>query len=506
MENKTQYTDEQKEIIFSEGDIKINAVAGAGKTTTLVGYAKEREDQKILYLGFNRTVKEEAQKKFSELRNVKVETAHSLAYKHIVKMGYRLAERFTLTDIMELLNIPKRPDTYALAYHINKYISAYCNSDVISMKQLDYLSLVEEDSLDFVKNNYDAIMVHSRTILQKMNSREIQMTHDFYLKKFQTIKPILDYDIILLDEAQDTSPVMLDIFKSQKAKKVAVGDTHQQIYGWRHAVNSIEKLDFRNYNLSTSFRFDENIALLAKHILSTKDGIDVAIHGAGTFNKDKKKKAFLGRTNVGLISKALQEDKAKIHFEGNIHSYLRNDNGVSIYDILNLKQGKLDWIKDPVIKNLKTIDKLTEYIEQSGDRQLKPLVDIVNIYDTRLPFLLRELVASHVEKEDADYIFSTVHKSKGMEYDFVEMLDDFSNIKELTIEDNEEINLIYVAATRTKSSLIINDNQIPTDYNNKAMNVLIKKTNTEDKRNKNNEKKRDYNNEKDGFIRISVRK
>ena len=503
------YTDEQKEIIFSEGDIKINAVAGSGKTSTLYGYAKERQDKKILYLGFNRTVKEEAQRKFVDLPNVKVETAHSLAYKHIVKMGFRLADRFTITTIMELLNMPKRPDTYALAYHINKYISAYCNSDVISMKQLDYLSCVDAESMEFVQRNYDSIMVHSRTILKKMNNREIQMTHDFYLKKFQTIKPILDYDIILFDEGQDSSPVMLDIFNNQKAQKVIVGDVHQQIYAWRHAVNSLERCDFRNYNLSKSFRFDDNIANLAKHILSKKDGIDVEIHGAGTFGKEKKVKAFLGRTNVGLISRALQEDKGNIHFEGNIQSYLRNDNGVSIYDVLNLKQGNKDWIKDPVIKSFKSIDELTEYIEQSGDRQLKPLVDIVNIYDTRLPHLLKGLTSSHVEKEKAEFIFSTVHKSKGMEYDFVEMIDDFANINQLTPEENEEVNLIYVAATRTKSSLIINEKQVPDNYTNKAMNIMIKKTNNDNKKkptstnSSNNNKK--YNSDNDGYRRISLK-
>lgn len=504
-----EYTGEQKEIIFSEGDIKINAVAGSGKTSTLYGYAKERQDQKILYLGFNKTVKEEAQKKFSDLPNVKVETAHSLAYKHIVKMGFKLAERFTFTDILEVLDIPKRHDTFALAYHINRYISAYCNSDVINMKKLDYISCVDAEASDFVKKNYDAIMVHARTILQKMNTREIRMTHDFYLKKFQTIKPILDYDIILFDEGQDTSPVMLDIFNNQKAQKVIVGDVHQQIYGWRFAVNSLERCDFKNYNLSTSFRFDNNIALLSKYILSKKDGIDVDINGVGTFNRDKKVKAFLGRTNVGLISKALQESKGNIHFEGNINSYIRNDNGVSIYDILNLKNGKTEWIKDPIIKSFNNIENLSEYIEQSGDKQLKPLVDIVNIYDKRLPFLLKDLMASHVEKENADFIYSTVHKSKGMEYDFVEMVDDFANINELTAKDNEEINLIYVAATRTKSSLVINEKQVPDNYKNKAMNILIKKSNPEDKpkkRERYSDNNDSYNsNDNDGYRRISLK-
>ena len=58
-------TPEQKLIINSSGNIKINAVAGSGKTTTIVEYAKTRPTKsKILYLAFNKSVKLEAIKKF----------------------------------------------------------------------------------------------------------------------------------------------------------------------------------------------------------------------------------------------------------------------------------------------------------------------------------------------------------------------------------------------------------------------------------------------------------
>ncbi|HAA16045.1 MAG TPA: DNA helicase, partial [Cytophagales bacterium] len=89
-----QLTEEQREIIASTGDIKINAVAGSGKTTTVIEYAKARpKTSKILYLAFNRSVRLEAQKKFADqgLSNVTVETAPSLAYRHVVRRyGYKV--------------------------------------------------------------------------------------------------------------------------------------------------------------------------------------------------------------------------------------------------------------------------------------------------------------------------------------------------------------------------------------------------------------------------------
>jgi superfamily I DNA/RNA helicase len=471
------YTDEQLAIINSKGDIKINAVAGAGKTTTLVGYAKERPNAKILYLAFNKTVKEEAQIKFKDLPNVKAETAHSLAYKHIVKMGYRLGEGLSINNIIDILKLPKSKDIYILAFHISKAFSCYCNSDKRNMLQIDYLVGLDNEAKAFFTKHSETILDHTKILLRQMNSKEIRMSHDFYLKKFQSLKPQLDYDIVMMDEGQDASEVMLDIFKNQSATKVIVGDSHQQIYSWRYAVNSLEKCDYANYYLKTSFRFDNNIANLAKAILNVKqefndDYKEVEIIGGGGSAKGKVK-AFLGRTNFGLIAKALELNKPKIYFEGHINSYLNSDSGASIYDIMNLNSQDFDRIKNPIVKGLKDIDELYDYIEKTGDKQLKPMADLVVAYGKRLSFLLYELKNSHVDKKDAEYIFSTCHKSKGMEYDSVELLGDFSNINETDV--NEEVNLIYVAATRTKSSLTINENQVPENYKEMPSNIFIRR-------------------------------
>jgi superfamily I DNA/RNA helicase len=471
------YTNEQLAIIGSKGDIKINAVAGAGKTTTLVGYAKERPDAKILYLAFNKTVKEEAQIKFKDLPNVKAETAHSLAYNHIVKMGYKLGEGLSINNIIDILKLPKSKDVYILAFHISKCFSCYCNSDKGDMREINFLVGLDNEAKAFYNKHSESIKEHTKILLRQMNKKEIRMSHDFYLKKFQSLKPQLDYDIVMMDEGQDASEVMLDIFKNQSATKVIVGDSHQQIYSWRYAINSLEKCDYANYYLNTSFRFDNNIANLAKAILGVKKEFDesykdVEIIGGGGSAR-RVQKAFLGRTNFGLIAKALELNKPNIHFEGHINSYLNSDSGASIYDIMNLHSQDFDRIKNPIIKGLKDINELYDYIEKTGDKQLKPMADLVSAYGKRLSYLLYELKNSHVDKKDAEYIFSTCHKSKGMEYDSVELLGDFSNINETDV--NEEVNLIYVAATRTKSSLTLNENQVPENYKEMPSNIFIKR-------------------------------
>ena len=76
-------------------------------------------------------------------------------------------------------------------------------------------------------------------------------------------KETLGYDIILVDEAQDTSGVMISIVNCQPADKVFVGDTFRQIYVFRYAINSLETVAAPSFLLSQTFHFGDG---LAKHI------------------------------------------------------------------------------------------------------------------------------------------------------------------------------------------------------------------------------------------------
>ncbi|WP_234841934.1 UvrD-helicase domain-containing protein [Sinorhizobium meliloti] len=72
----------------------------------------------------------------------------------------------------------------------------------------------------------------------------------------------------MLDEAQDTNPVVLDILQRQRGQLIYVGDRYQQIYEWRGAVNAMESIDTdASTYLTTSFRFGDAIAELATKML-----------------------------------------------------------------------------------------------------------------------------------------------------------------------------------------------------------------------------------------------
>jgi F-box protein 18 (helicase) len=507
-------TEQQTAIIQSSGNLRINAVAGSGKTTTIIEYAASRpKNARILYLAFNKSVKLEATRKFEEygLTNTKVETAHSLAYKHIVfRYNYKVkAQGYKNSEICKLLDIRSNGEKHAefvIANHISKFAAYFCNSDKAKVQDLNYLdTIVDANAKTFVRSFYKFIEDGTRLLLAKMDRNEIEITHDFYLKKFQLSNPDLPYDYILFDEAQDASAAMLDVFMKQKAIKVIVGDTHQQIYGWRHAVNSLDKANFNTLLLSTSFRFPQEIANLAMDVLAWKNHLfeskPVAIAGKGEGKKDAVK-ATIARTNLGLLLNAIDyitDNKVKhIYFEGNINSYTYGDDGTSLYDVLNLYNGNHDRIRDQLVSSMKDIDDLDEYVEKTEDHQLATMIEIVREYGNEIHGIIKSLKELHTGDENrskAEMIFSTVHRAKGMEYDVVHLVNDFlsegklkdlkekhKNDKNATFDTarlSEEINLLYVAITRTRNKLFIPETLLPKEFPASARIIKVKPRETE---------------------------
>ena len=98
-------TAEQEEIVNSSLDsFKINAVAGSGKTTTLLEYAKKNSNLKILYLAYNKSLKIALNEKLKDyhLPNLHISTIHSLAYNKTEAYKYKLTPELK-TNILEII-------------------------------------------------------------------------------------------------------------------------------------------------------------------------------------------------------------------------------------------------------------------------------------------------------------------------------------------------------------------------------------------------------------------
>lgn len=483
-------TDEQKLIVGHDDNARIKAGAGTGKTSTLISYALSHHNKRILYIAYNRSVKDEAIYKFKKagIRNVRIETAHSLAYKDFsVKTKFKLhkdggCKPFELSNMTEIKNITRGDSRYCLilSKHVLACMSHFCNSSADYLSEIDYINTIEDEAAqNFVKGNIDNINYLVSLIMSKMLKGDIDMSHDAYLKYWQLSKPKLDYDIILFDEGQDASPVMLATFLNQDhATKIIVGDEHQQIYSFRSAINSLNHVDYPEFYLTNSFRFPQHIADTAMRALNLKTLLDIDVSGIkltglGDPSKANNLSATLARNNLTLLVSAIEavfeNNVTGIYFEGNLSSYTYMKTGGNLYDILNLSQEKHTSIKDPLISTFKSMAELEEYQEATSDNDIKLMTNIVKKYGTKLSYYLTNLKKHQVEKQDAKMIFSTVHKAKGMEYRNVTLCDDFINREIITgllnpdiIEDKlpadpakiaEEINILYVAITRTQDYL-----------------------------------------------------
>ena len=75
---------------------------------------------------------------------------------------------------------------------------------------------------------------------------------------------------------------------------------------------------------------------------------------------------------------------------------------------------------------MNNLEDLIDYIEKTEDRELGMMVDIVREYGNEIPTIIQSIKDKHVDnKDEAEIVFSTVHRSKGLEYDVVQIVNDF---------------------------------------------------------------------------------
>jgi F-box protein, helicase, 18 len=444
---KIELSDEQIAICKSNAnEIKVNAFAGTGKTTTLLHYALAHPNQRFLYICYNKSIQLEAQAKFP--KNVVTQTSHAIAYK---KEGFKYKEKLVpyLNNlaVKKHLKLDKSKNPDVACKILVSTVSNFCASDSIEVKTkhlpLDdlYMSGIIEPNSDPSQRTIieDAIVRRAQLLWDMMcdlNNPDIGMTHDGYLKLFQINVKQLPFDVIMLDEAQDANPATLAILKSQhSAQKIMVGDTYQSIYTFRGAINAMEEFEkAEQFFLTNSFRFGQDVADYSNYILGMI-GETKEIKGLGKTKieerKDKglgnysHKKAVLFRNNNSIFTYAFERIKGKkIYFEGGIKNY----NLDSIYDVYNLYLGKTNSIKDPLIKAFPNVQQLQESALINGNPQLVNQCSLVLKYGNNLQSRINDLKSRVVEEDkNADIILTNVHKAKGKEYNEVELDEDFNS-------------------------------------------------------------------------------
>lgn len=235
----------------SGGDMKLEAAAGTGKTSTLKFLAAAKPSKRIIYLAYNKAIAVEAQREFPG-NNVRAMTSHSLAYRWLMgQWGNSLRARLSAPrmkpwDTAKILGANKplvvgagsaagprviQPNQQSrlaqetvkrFCYSADETITARHVPPVNGVDAAGDRALLVSEVLPMAQRAWEDMSAPNGRLF---------FPHDVYVKMYALSKPHIDCDVLFLDEAQDTNPALAGIVAGQDhAQRVAVGDACQAIY------------------------------------------------------------------------------------------------------------------------------------------------------------------------------------------------------------------------------------------------------------------------------------
>lgn len=452
------------------------AGAGTGKTATL-----KMLEQVIpgngQYTAFNASIVNDSKTKF---KKAACNTTHSLAFRAVGRKyahrlngermkSYQIAQRLGITEQYIVIEGEfkddgspkmKRLSADFLAGQVLVALRRFCQTAdrCIEPKHFRFI-----DGIDAPKcyDNNNRLREYLLPFAQMWwndildEQGKLPFCHDDYVKIWQLgtggNRPIIPADYILLDEAQDTAEVFLDIIRQQThALVILVGDDCQQIYAWRGAVNALSFFKGAPRRLlSQSYRFGKCIADVANTILATLDEpTDLVMKGLDSIPsrvaRVENPKCFLYRTNAGAVGRvmlAIKEGK-RPHLIGDGAEVVAWCNAA-----IELQAVPCKGTRHPELCCFDNWNEVCEYSKTDEGADMRLMVKLINQFGAEE---IRDALKNMPDEDKADLVVSTAHKSKGREWDTVRLGPDFPTKNKMTDPDRR---LLYVACTRAKLTL-----------------------------------------------------
>lgn len=457
-------------------NLTISALAGAGKTTTLRLLANAAPHRRGLYVAFNKSVAAEARERFAGTA-VHASTMHALAYP---EFGRPLARRlnnsrpvFAKTKI-QVLGLPPRYRFPSGSGATNTVLTAMQVLHLVedTVKAFTH-SAAEEITPDVVpvpaslgpltnrgRRDLTSMVAHyaARYWADQTNIQgTLRPTHDTYLKQFQLTRPVLPYEYVMLDEAQDSDPVTIAILTGQTdhadhpAQLIAVGDENQAIYGWRGARNAMHAFGGQQAVLSQSWRFGDAIAAAANEWL---DFLDTPLRVQGrpgaessVWPSKRIPEAILCRTNGGALWEIVDSQLR------GVPTAIAGERKTK--ELASLAQAAIDLQKTgktrhPELDMFTSWDMAVAFADTDDGAELSPLVAVVDRVGAEK---VLTALTTCVAPEQARTTVATGHIAKGLEFYATRVATDFTCPKDGRDGKpkpmrREEARLAYVAVTR----------------------------------------------------------
>lgn len=465
-----------------QGNAVVDAVAGSGKSTTIVhALSLIPEDQTVLFLAFNKAIVEELKIKIAAQPNVEIMTLHSLGAKALMstykckiqgdKYKAHLNEGIRLGQYKPLMDIDLEEEAEWKA-NINKLIDLVRVNLCSSIDQFDELAIKHD--LNIIDNE---CQVAAQVVRWGFNQIDfIDFTDMIYFPVMKKVR-MPQYDWVFIDECQDLNAAQRELFlKCLKpgGRFVAVGDPRQAIYGFAGAdVNSFNLLksipNTTQLPLSVCYRCDSNIIDLAKTLvpqIEAKAGAESGIVNDNASIRDVEDGDMIICRVTAPLTKLCMN-----YIANGVKAYIKGkDIGSNLINMV--KRTKRNYIEDAIKvfnRELLKIEKRVSEALKCSPAEARQSSQYITYEDrvqailvlseglTTVKQLIDRIESIFSENDRRGICLSTIHKSKGLEADRVFILcpDKLYNKMAMRVDwmAEQEANLVYVAYTRAKHYL-----------------------------------------------------
>ena len=467
----------------------IEAVAGSGKTTTIVqGVGVMPSSASILFLAFNKDIAKELATRLP--RHADAKTFHAVSLSAWLRYlgGRKDLNEFIDGNKMRRIvrnGLKLERDEIDLYLGFATKLVGYAKNAGVGAIVEDTLGawLALVDHFDLTLDAEGAAIERGIEIARAALAMSIKYADRVIDYDDMLFMPLLKgcgfnrYDFVVVDEAQDTNAVQRALLKRMLkpgGRLIAVGDSRQAIYGFRGADSDAMEIIAREFGcvkmpLTVSYRCPRAVVEKAREVVSHIEAHETAPEGEVAYLDEyaaedfTRGSAVICRNVAPLVSMAYGLLTRQVGCR-----VLGRDIGAGLVSLVE----KL---------NAKGVDNLLRKLEEWRAREVEAAIEkdneakVESINDTAecirlfaemlketertIPGLVRKIEGLFSDNADDSNLVTlcSAHKSKGLEWGTVYLLDSDtlmpSKYARKDWQKAQELNLIYVAYTRAKSSL-----------------------------------------------------
>lgn len=456
------------------GALMITAVAGSGKTTTIIEALNLLlPSHRCLFLAFNKHIAEELKRRVPG--NVEAATVNSYGFRAIraAWRGVRVDDWKTRNAMREV--VPDQDDRRRWDGAMKRLVGLKKATLSIGpdgkVQAMEATEIAARYDLDLPTD--PRFMVAAADVWKRViNQTAVIDFDDMWLLPVIKTLPVPQYDWVFIDEAQDLCLTQIELLKRIAPRIVAVGDPRQSIYGFRgadpEAMDNLRKgTDAKVLPLSICYRCPRLVVEMAAAIIAPDVILPSPMASEGSVDEVpvtalrqecQPGSWVLCRTTAPLVKECLRfivaGAKATVKGRDIGQQLLSLIDKVGGHDIVEFTARLEEWFGKEKLR-----------LEAAGrDAQLQALEDRVEsihaLAEGALTVADVETKIENVFKDEASpgVTFATAHRSKGLEADDIYILcPELMPFPKAKSESamKQERNLQYVAYTRAMKRLRI---------------------------------------------------